>query len=71
MLYSQLIVTPCFSLVKQDKILEKHIKLEYEVICPCPNDALQKWEELFISEASYDTLESAIKYGMDFNISYI
>lgn len=50
--------------VKQDKILEKHIKLDYEVICPCPDDAIPKWEELFVSEVTYSSLESAIKYGI-------
>lgn len=51
--------------MKQDRMLEKHIKLDYEVISPCPNDALQRWETVLSSpEVDYSTLESAVKYGM-------
>lgn len=45
-------------------MLEKHIKLDYEVISPSPNDALQKWETAFnTAEIDYTTLESTVKYG--------
>ena len=48
-------------------MLEKHIKLDYEVISPCPNDALQRWETVLTSpEVDYMTLESAVKYGKYF-----
>nr|XP_042895269.1 TBC1 domain family member 1 isoform X2 [Parasteatoda tepidariorum] len=50
--------------LKQDKILEKHLKLDYEVISPCPNDAVKKWEEVFSSDGNYASLESAIRYGV-------
>lgn len=51
--------------VKQDRMLEKHIKLDYEVISPCPNDALQRWETVLTSpEVDYSTLECTVKYGM-------
>ncbi|XP_054715588.1 TBC1 domain family member 1-like [Uloborus diversus] len=51
--------------MKQDKMLEKHIKLDYEVICPCPNDALLKWDAIFNStDIDYESLEAAVKYGI-------
>ncbi|KFM78633.1 TBC1 domain family member 1, partial [Stegodyphus mimosarum] len=51
--------------MKQDKILEKHLKLDYEVICPCPNDAVLKWEAVFNSSSvEYDTLEATVRYGV-------
>lgn len=53
--------------MKQDKLLEKHIKLDYEVISPCPNDALQKWDAILnASEVDYTSLETAVKYGIVF-----
>lgn len=54
-----------FVLVKQDRMLEKHIKLDYEVISPSPKDASHKWEAvLSSSEVDYSTLESSVRYGM-------
>lgn len=46
-------------------MLEKHIKLDYEVICPSPSDAAQKWEAILTkSDVSYMDLESAVKNGI-------
>ncbi|KAF8794197.1 TBC1 domain family member 1 like protein [Argiope bruennichi] len=50
--------------MKQDRILEKHTKLDYDVICPCPNDSIQKWDAVLNSDADYSTLESAVMYGV-------
>ncbi|GFX72933.1 TBC1 domain family member 1 [Trichonephila clavipes] len=50
--------------LKQDKILEKHTKLDYDVICPSPNDSIQKWDAILNSNPDYDALESTVKYGV-------
>ncbi|GFR24549.1 TBC1 domain family member 1 [Trichonephila clavata] len=50
--------------MKQDKILEKHTKLDYDVICPSPNDSIQKWDAILNSNPDYDALESTVKYGV-------
>ncbi|GFY46527.1 TBC1 domain family member 1 [Trichonephila inaurata madagascariensis] len=50
--------------MKQDRILEKHTKLDYDVICPSPNDSIQKWDVILNSNPDYDALESTVKYGV-------
>ncbi|GIX69489.1 TBC1 domain family member 1 [Caerostris darwini] len=50
--------------MKQDKILEKHTKLDYDVICLSPNDSIKKWEIILNADSNYASLESTVKHGV-------